>query len=103
MVQSENVHYAEFCPAGSLRNDAYLNGLLIMHQKDFLFIRLSDGIAHVRGGGAAQDADALEKLGAKVYRRPMPALRASEWSSPSSVARSAKRRGSNNRGMRTRG
>jgi hypothetical protein len=77
-VDSEKVRQAEYYPRGSLRSDAYLNGLLIRHEKDFLVIRLTDGVAHVRGGDAAKDALALERAGIKVYHRPISvALRAS--------------------------
>ena len=77
-VESESVRHAEYYPRGSLRNDAYLNGLLMRHERAFLFIRLLDGIAHVRGPGAATDANKLEHAGVRVYRRPMPiGLRAS--------------------------
>jgi hypothetical protein len=57
-VQSEKVRHAEYYPRGSLMNDGFINGLLIKREKDFLFIRLSDGIAHIRGNGAAEGADA---------------------------------------------
>jgi hypothetical protein len=72
LVQSENVRHAEYYPQGSLRSDSYISGLLIYHGQNFLYIRLRDGIAHVRGPGAAHDADALEQAGVRIYRRPMP-------------------------------
>ena len=61
-VQSEKVRQAEYYPRGSLRSDAYLNGLLIRHEKDFLFIRLTDGVAHVRGSAAAKQDTRLYGL-----------------------------------------
>jgi hypothetical protein len=76
-VQSENIRHAEYYPQGSLRTDSFLNGLLIRREQHFLFIRLLDGNAHVKGTGAAQDAAALERVGVNVYRRPVPVIRAS--------------------------
>ena len=73
MVQSEKVRYAEYYPCGSLRTESFINGLPNQHEQDFLFIRLSDDIVRVRGHSAERDANALEKVGVRVYRRcPMP-------------------------------
>ena len=74
-VQSENIRHAEFYPRGSLRSDGFISGLLIHHTQDFLFIRLSDGNTHIRGNGAGEDANALERAGVRMYRRPMPITR----------------------------
>jgi hypothetical protein len=76
-LQSESVRMAAYYPAGSLRNDGVINGLLIRHKENFLVIRLADSVEHVRGTGAVTDADALERAGVKVHRRPLPVLRAS--------------------------
>lgn len=73
-VQSENVRHAEYYPRASLRSNAYINRGLTRHDKDFLFIRLCDGIQHVRGDGAGTDAANLEQAGVTVYRRPMPVV-----------------------------
>jgi hypothetical protein len=77
-IQPEHVRHAEYYPSGSLRSDGFISGVPIHHKQDFLFIRLSAGIAHVRGCGAERDATALEAAGVRVYRRPIPrALRPS--------------------------
>jgi hypothetical protein len=76
---SEHVKRAEYFPSGSLTIAAMLNlgptrknKAAATHEQDFLYIRTVNGATHVRGGGAAQDATALEEAGVRVYRQPMP-------------------------------
>lgn len=60
-IQSEHIQQVEYYPGGSL----FISSL------DFLYIRTTTGTTRITGRGAAQDADAIEQAGVRVYRRPM--------------------------------
>jgi hypothetical protein len=61
-IQSEDIQQAEYFPGGSL----FVSSL------DFLYIRTTTGTTRISGRSAAQDADAIEQAGVRLYRRPMP-------------------------------
>jgi hypothetical protein len=60
-IQSEHIEHVEYFPGGSL----FLSGL------DFLYIRTTTETTRITGRCAAQDADAIEQAGVRVYRNPM--------------------------------
>jgi hypothetical protein len=60
-IQSEDIQQVEYFPGGSL----FASSL------DFLYIRTTAGTTRIVGRNAAQDADAIEQAGVRVYRRPM--------------------------------
>ena len=77
-IQSQHIQQVEYYPSGSLWISAVVNGSTALRDQDFLYIRATTGTTRIIGRGAAQDADAIERAGVRVYRRPMPAvLRAS--------------------------
>ena len=77
-IQSQHIQQVEYYPSGSLWISTVVNGLTESHDRDFLYIRTTMGTTRIMGRGAAQDADAIERAGVRVYRRLMPAvLRAS--------------------------
>ena len=67
---SEHIERAEYHPCGPLRRIAFFDGSNARHEQDFLYIRTVNGAEHVRGSGAAEDANTLEEAGVPVYRRP---------------------------------
>jgi hypothetical protein len=60
-IQSEQIQQVEYYPRGSL----------FMSSLDFLYIRTTSGTTRITGRGAAQDADAIEQAGVRIYRRPV--------------------------------
>ena len=73
-LQSEHIQQVEYYPSGSLWISTVINGLTAPRDQDFLYIRTTTGTTRITGRGAAQDADAIEQAGVRVYRRPMPAI-----------------------------
>jgi hypothetical protein len=73
-MQSEHIQQVEYYPSGSLWISSFVNGFTALRDSDFLYIRTTTGTTRITGRGAAQDADAIEQAGVRVYRRPMPAI-----------------------------
>jgi hypothetical protein len=73
-MQSEHIQQVEYYPSGSLWISSFVNGFTVLRDNDFLYIRTTTGSTRITGRGAAQDADAIEQAGVRVYRRPMPAI-----------------------------
>jgi hypothetical protein len=73
-MQSEHIQQVEYYPSGSLWISSFVNGFTLLRDNDFLYIRTTTGTTRITGRGAAQDADAIEQAGVRVYRRPMPAI-----------------------------
>ena len=66
----EHIGRADFFARGSARNHAAVSGRPARYEEDFLYIRTVNGATYVRGGDAAQDANALESAGICVRRSP---------------------------------
>jgi hypothetical protein len=74
-IQSDHIQQVEYYAGGSLWLSC---GLAELADQHFLYIRTSTGTIRVMGRGAAQDADATERAGVRVYRRrTLPVLRQS--------------------------
>jgi hypothetical protein len=70
-MQSEHIQQVEYYPGGSLWISSFVNGFTVLRDNAFLYIRTTTGSTRITG---AQDADAIEQAGVRVYRRPMPAI-----------------------------